>query len=718
MSSIHSPASVIDEATLLAGLGISVPRQIVTRTPDKVHGARRAAAELPGSRVVVKITRPFLAHKTEAGGVRIVPNDAQAISGVIGDLALRLDAKEVAICEWIEHDTSPGGEILLAIRWSSEFGPLVTFGAGGTAAEVMSSVATLSPATTVDPLERISHLPFTELVTGHRNQRPRIAPADLRAFLARCLDFAESRLPQFPFDIEINPLVPTAAGLYALDVLVSPPEPSRRRSERPLAKIGTLLHPCSVAIMGVSATGMNAGRVIARNMNAQREASPSTAPRLSIVKEGVEHVEGIPCVPSLDALEPVDLLVLSISAAQIPEAIDRAIDRHLAESIIVIPGGLGEHEGSEDLERRIRESIARARQTSWGGPVINGANCLGVRTPYVDTIFLPREKWAAEQTEDVPLAIVSQSGALAISMVTRLAPLMPRHVVSIGNQLDLTAGDYLRYFETNDSIDVFAFYVEGFAPGDGRDFMEAARRLTADGKIVILYRAGRTVAGKRATSSHTAAIAGDASAARELASAARVIYADSLEDFHDLVRVAALLCDRRPRGLRLGAMSNAGFEAVASADNHGSLELAPLTGKTSDSIAALLRERRLDQIVTVANPLDVNPMLDDAAFAAVAELVLNDGNIDLGMIGCVPLTGALKTLPSQIDDADSIVARLIALRAESAKPWVAVVDAGPSYDPMVRRLEAARIPLFRTADRAVRILALWARACRSSVVSG
>jgi acyl-CoA synthetase (NDP forming) len=710
MNSIHSPASVIDEATLLAGLGISVPRQIVIRTRDVARGARRAAAELPGSRVVVKVTRPFIAHKTEAGGVRIVPNDAQEIAGVIDDLALRLDAKEVAICEWIEHDASPGGEILLAIRWSNEFGPLVTFGAGGTAAEVMSSVATLSPAITVDPLQIVSRLPFTELVTGHRNQRPRIAAADLRALLTRCLHFAGSRLPQFPFDIEINPLVPTAAGLYALDVLVSPPETEQRRVERPLAKIEALLHPRSVAIMGVSATGMNAGRVIARNMNAQREASPSTAPRLTIVKEGAEHVDGIPCVPSLDALEPVDLLVLSISAAQIPDAIDVAIERNLAESIIVIPGGLGEHEGSENLERQVVESVARARQTPSGGPVINGANCLGVRTPSVDTIFLPREKWAAEQRDDVPLAIVSQSGALAISMVTRLHPLMPRYVVSIGNQLDLTAGDYLRYFEKNDTVDVFAFYVEGFAPGDGRDFMEAARRLTAGGKIVILYRAGRTADGKRATSSHTAAIAGDAAVARQLASAAGVIYADSLDDFNDLTRIATLLGDRRPRGSRLGAMSNAGFEAVASADNHGPLELSSLTAETSDAIAALLRARRLDQIVTIANPLDVNPMLDDAAFAAVAKLVLNDDNTDLGMIGCVPLTGALKTLPAEIEMSDSIVTRLIDLRTASSKPWVVVVDAGALYDPMVRRLEAARIPVFRTADRAVRILGMWSGA--------
>ena len=50
---------------------------------------------------------------------------------------------------------------------------------------------------------------------------------------------------------------------------------------------------------------------------------------------------------------------------------------------------------------------------------------------------------------------------------------------------------------------------------------------------------------------------------------------------------------------------------------------------------------------------------------------------------------------------------LIRLHASHTKPWIAVVDAGPLYDPMVRALLAAGIPTFRAADRALRLFNLY-----------
>ena len=47
---------------------------------------------------------------------------------------------------------------------------------------------------------------------------------------------------------------------------------------------------------------------------------------------------------------------------------------------------------------------------------------------------------------------------------------------------------------------------------------------------------------------------------------------------------------------------------------------------------------------------------------------------------------------------------MIRLRTELAKPWVAVVDAGVLYDPLVAWLEAGGVPTFREADRALRLL--------------
>jgi acyl-CoA synthetase (NDP forming) len=161
-------------------------------------------------------------------------------------------------------------------------------------------------------------------------------------------------------------------------------------------------------------------------------------------------------------------------------------------------------------------------------------------------------------------------------------------------------------------------------------------------------------------------------------------------------------------------MSNAGFESVALADNVGTLELATLGESTSARVAEVIAASRLDRIVTIANPLDVNPMLPDAAFAEVARALVYDPAVDLAVIACVPLTGALETLPKSpghnedIDSSDSIVSRLYDLWTTTRKSWVVVIDAGPLYDAMAESLECRGIPVFRTADRALRALSRWA----------
>jgi acyl-CoA synthetase (NDP forming) len=698
MNSPRLQTPVVDTAALLASLGIESPHRFVCATSDPATAAAVACRTIPGTRAVVKILEPFVAHKTEVGGVRVVVREEGPIAAAIEDLRLRLDATQVEIVEFIEHDDSPGGELLLAIRWTDDFGPIVTLGLGGVAAEVMSNVAVFSPAVPMDIGAVLARKSFTPLLTGFRNQRARIAKQQLEELVQHCLDFASRRLPHELSEIEVNPLVPTVRGLYALDVLMAPPRDLERTLQpaRPLWKIRNLLHPRSVAVMGVSSTAVNAGRTIARN----------SRDRAVIVKAGEQTIDGIPCVPDLAALDPVDLLVLAIPAEQVPDVIEQATACEKAESIIVIPGGLGEYEGSENLERRVRDTLAATRSTSWRGPVVNGANCLGISSPDVNTIFLPADK-VGDYSERAPLAVVSQSGALAVSLQTKMAPLAPRYVVSIGNQIDLTVGDYMQYFATDPDVDVLAFYVEGFAPLDGQRWLEAAARVVETGRSVVLYRAGRTAAGRQATSSHTASIAGDYVVTRELARAHGILFAETLDEFVDLTRVATLLRSRRPRGRRIAAMSNAGFETVTIADNLGTMELAELAPETRDAIAEVIRESRLDRIVTVANPLDVNPMLGDAAFGRLAELLLADDAVDAAVIGCIPLTGALRTLAGEIVSDQSIVKLLTTLWHRTTKPWMVVLDSGELYDPAARRLTDEGIPVFRAADRAARTLGAW-----------
>jgi acyl-CoA synthetase (NDP forming) len=282
-------------------------------------------------------------------------------------------------------------------------------------------------------------------------------------------------------------------------------------------------------------------------------------------------------------------------------------------------------------------------------------------------------------------------------------------------------GDYLGYLVDDPQVRVVGCYIEAFRPGDGRRWLEAAAEFSATGRQIVLYRAGRTLAGARAAVSHTAAIAGDYVVARALAGAAGVLVAESLDEFDDLIELCCLLEGKRVAGLSLGAVTNAGFECVAFADGLGAFSLAPLTQRTRERLRRSLSRDRLDRVVDATNPLDLTPITGDEGFEDAVRAVLDDETVDVAVVGCVPLTPALQTLPRAAQHAEdlttdaSVVRRLAQLFRASAKAWVAVVDAGPVYDPMVQQLRAHGVPTFRVADRAVR---MFERYCRHRLAAG
>jgi acyl-CoA synthetase (NDP forming) len=87
--------------------------------------------------------------------------------------------------------------------------------------------------------------------------------------------------------------------------------------------------------------------------------------------------------------------------------------------------------------------------------------------------------------------------------------------------------------------------------------------------------------------------------------------------------------------------------------------------------------------------------------------------VDVAVVGIVPLTPALQTLAEgdghreSVTAAESICQRLPDVAAASTKPVVVVVDSGELFDPMAEALEARGLPVFRAADRAMRVLRRW-----------
>ena len=723
--------------------------------------------QLSGDKVVLKIVSPDITHKTDARGIRIVAREIGAVEAAF-DLMLRevpeayadyLENHEgevpaalagrrgrgleqrvtdrivgILLCSYVPPDSQGfATELFVGIRSTEEFGPIISAGLGGVEMEILArqtrkgAAVAIAPTGTIDGEQFFelfrSTLSFERLSGAMRGSRRLLDDSILIRCFQGFIDLANhfsAVNPDARFfleEVEVNPYVASHGRMAPLDGVCrfSPARPLRE--QRPVDKLGSLLKPRSAAVIGVSDQKQNMGRIILGNM--LKGGFDPTG--LHVIHPASKTIDGVPCVASVKDLPgKVDLFVVAVGADQVTGVINELIEHDKANTVILIPGGIGEKQGSRVLEAGLMDRIRDCHLQQGGGPLFLGGNSLGVisRPGRYDTMFIPDCKLPKSTGEDPSgLCFISQSGAFIISTLSDEPWLNPTYALSIGNQIDLTAGDLLAYIKDDPAIDVFAIYIEGFRPWDGHVFAAAVKQAVALGKDVVFYKAGRTCEGRSATAGHTASVAGDYAVCENAISQAGAFVASSFGEFTDFLRLTLPLRGKRARGNRLAAVSNAGYESVGMADSirsHGTELLLPAFGaRTEEAIAKILFDNRLDRLVDVKNPFDITPMAGDTAYADMMAEILADPGIDAAVVGIVPLTPALQTLPrgeghqESIEDPGSIAKLLPRIAAASDKPLVAVVDAGNRFDPFAQMLKSGGLPVFRSADRAVRALCKW-----------
>ena len=409
--------------------------------------------------------------------------------------------------------------------------------------------------------------------------------------------------------------------------------------------------------------------------------------------------------------EPIDLLVVAAGSKAVAELMGPIVRSRKVASIILISGGMGEKEGTEEIESRVREAILASRSRPDGGPIVIGGNSMGVRSRpgRYDTFFIPENK--LDPRRHAPprrCAIISQSGAFIIGRMSNLELLDPRLAISVGNQIDVTVSDLLRTVGERDDVDCIGVYVEGFNDLDGLAFVRAVDEVTAAGKVVIFYKAGRTSPGRAATAGHTHSVAGDYDVCQTAVANAGAIVTDTFKEFEQLMELSTALHGKAVGGRRIGVISNAGFETVGMADAilgaRYQVEIPPLSEATQESIRSSLSRHGLDALVNTRNPLDLTPMADEEAYEACAKAMLADDGIDAVIVSCVPLTPQLRTTVDELKQGGSLGDRLPPMLRDAAKPLIAVIDSGAAYEPMAHAIRAGGVPVFRSADQAVRSL--------------
>lgn len=191
---------------LLGAADITLPAFDVVATAAEAA----AASERIGFPVVVKLVAPKMTHKSDAGGVVLNLRSADAVRGACEQILARVPEGIEVDGFLVQQMVSGGAEVIVGVVDDGNFGPLVGFGMGGTAVEVLNDVAfRITPLTDVDAQEMVRSIRSLPLLQGYRG-RP---PADLEAVedLLLRISWLVEAVPEIA-EMDANPVKVMAPG--------------------------------------------------------------------------------------------------------------------------------------------------------------------------------------------------------------------------------------------------------------------------------------------------------------------------------------------------------------------------------------------------------------------------------------------------------------------------------------------------------------------------
>jgi len=377
-----------------------------------------------------------------------------------------------------------------------------------------------------------------------------------------------------------------------------------------------LLRPRSVAVVGASGRdGSYAGETLL-NLRAAGFAGPVWG-----VNPNRAEVHGYPSWPSLSELPEVpDAVVVGIPAAGVADVVEEAGALGCGGAV-VYGAGFGEIALGADHERRLREAAAR-HSLPVCGPNGNGIVALHSRAAmWGDTL---------RALEPGPVALVSQSGNVAVNALAARRGIRFHTVISCGNSVAVDPAEWIEALARDEAVRSVALYIE--ADGDGARMCEALAACAERGVRVVVLKAGESTAGAAAAVAHTGAVAGDHRVFRALVEEAGGAWADDVHDLLEIAKTLAVPAATPPGGRGgLGILTCSGGDSALAADECArlGLRLPPLADDTAARLRSLLPDA-----ATVGNPLDYTALIwgDVELLSDIIVTVGEDASVDRVLI--------------------------------------------------------------------------------------
>jgi acetyltransferase len=441
--------------------------------------------------------------------------------------------------------------------------------------------------------------------------------------------------------------------------------------------LNPLFEPKTMAVIGISSSNNRhpANVIFAKNNSRYPVKVYAVNP-----KGGKLHDD--PIYPGIaDIPKKIDLAVIATRAELVPDVMAECIKAGV-KAAAVISGGFTEG-GRRDLQQRI---VDMAREANF--PFI-GPNCLGVYVPFkVDTFFLPLERMIKPEAGGV--TFVSQSGGILVDHMIKFAQegVGLAKAISIGNKAFIKEKELLAYLIKDPATKVIAYYIEGFGKGEGRDFVLAADRSP---KPVIIMKSGKTAAGNRAVSSHTASLAGDYASFSAAVAQHNILEAANESELVSFCEVLSSYTE--PIEGKIGIITGSGGHGAMAVDacSLNGIKVPELSVETKEEIKKNLTGN-IQAIAALGNPADLTGSAIDDDFVACAKVMGASAEIDCVIVLLLPYIPGITL---------DIGVKLSSVSKQFNKPFIAYVPHVEKYDMLIEGFELNGIPVAPSIDGAV-----------------
>ena len=460
-------------------------------------------------------------------------------------------------------------------------------------------------------------------------------------------------------------------------------------------RLDKLLRPTSVAVVGASPRAETVGFRVIQNLRRLNYTGP-----IFPVNPRYQEVAGLRCYPSVAALPTgVDAAFVAIPAAQGPGVLEELAALGVGAVEINASGFADGGPEGQALQARLR-ALAIGQDIALCGPNNMGFVNVLDRTALWSGARLP-------ELRPGPVAVISQSGSIAIALGQDERRMGLAYVITTGNEAGLTVADYLDFIARDDRVRVFLLFIETLR--DPARFAEAAAMATARGQRIIAVKVGRSEGGRQLAAAHTGAISGEDDVYDAFFRRHRIVRVADLDEMLETALLSLAYPDGPPTPHVL-PLTLSGGEAALIADlaADSALSLPPLALETLERLRPTM-----PSFSSPRNPLDAWGLgWDVDRFTRMLDALLPDPAF--GTIACA------VDAPSAGGADESIVTQMARVCAEiaptTAKRFVFFNNAsGGGPNAAIRAVLAqAGIPYLSGMRPALAAIAHWIRRAEPS----